>query len=223
MRNLFISFLLLFPLFILSQDLTGVWSCNDGGTYYVRQLNNELWWYGDGGSVFTNVFHGKIHGTNIYGDWADVPSGADRHSGYMTLAIISSNELKRIWSSGQFGGSVWMRRQASITDLRGQWTYAGTRGKISVKQSGNQVTMEFTIQPRTSPAPHYVVNAIIKGNMLEGTWKFTVENDPNFSGANCQGGKFYAEISKDKKMVTVLNTTEDPCNHDWGGTVFYRQ
>lgn len=223
MKNLFIFFFVLFPLFLFSQDLTGVWTCNDGATYYLRQINNELWWYGNGGSTFTNVFHGKIHGKNIYGDWSDVPAGTDRNSGFMTVEIISTNKLERTWSSGQFGGSIWTRGGALVTNLGGQWTYAGTRGKISTQQSGNQVTMELTIQPRTTPAPHYVVNAIINGNMLEGTWEFKVRNDPDFSGSNCQGGKFYAEVSPDKKRITVLNNTEDPCNHDWAGTVFYRQ
>ncbi len=222
MRNLSILSFVLFPILLLSQDLTGVWTCNDGATYYLRQIDNELWWYGDGGSVFTNVFHGKIHGKRIYGDWSDVPNAKDRGFGYMTLEIISGNELKRSWSSGVFGGNLWTRGEAQVTDLRGQWTYANGRGNINAQQSGNQLTMQFTIQPRSTPAPHYVVNAIIKGNKIEGNWSFTVGNDPNFSGPNCQGGKFYAQISPDKKSITVLNTTEDPCNHSWVGTVFYR-
>jgi hypothetical protein len=28
-------------------DFTGVWSCDDGGTYYIEQIDNVIWWYGE--------------------------------------------------------------------------------------------------------------------------------------------------------------------------------
>lgn len=39
-------------------SLTGTWRCNDGGTYFVRQVGREIWWLGrsaDSGASFTNV------------------------------------------------------------------------------------------------------------------------------------------------------------------------
>src|SRR5436190_12774748 len=59
-------------------NLTGRWSGNDGGTYYLRQLGNELWWSGqsgDSGQTFSNVYQGTIRGDQISGRWADVPQG----------------------------------------------------------------------------------------------------------------------------------------------------
>lgn len=44
-----LTLLLLFnPLNAFAQeDLTGVWSCDDGGTYFIRQVGNIVWWYGE--------------------------------------------------------------------------------------------------------------------------------------------------------------------------------
>ena len=57
-----------------SLNLTGRWSANDGGTYYLRQLGDQLWWYGqsgDGGATWSNVYQGVIRGEQISGRWAD--------------------------------------------------------------------------------------------------------------------------------------------------------
>lgn len=91
-------------------DITAVFHCNDGGTYYVRQVGNQLWWYGesgDGGRSWSNVFNGTISGDTVQGNWADVPKGATRNSGYMTLRINGSNLFYATYQTGGFGGSVW--------------------------------------------------------------------------------------------------------------------
>lgn len=44
-------------------NLTGAWAANDGGTYYVRQIGNAVWWLGlsaDEGQTFANVFQGTL-------------------------------------------------------------------------------------------------------------------------------------------------------------------
>jgi hypothetical protein len=64
-------------------DLTGVWTSDDGGSYFVHQVGNVVWWLGwapanatdfHKGIQFTNVFRGIIAGNNsVSGEWADVP------------------------------------------------------------------------------------------------------------------------------------------------------
>ena len=93
-------------------NLNGRWRSNDGGTYYLKQIGNELWWYGesrDRGATWSNVFHGYIGRTEVAGKWADVPKGRVRQSGDMTMQIVSSNRLKAVRKTGGFGGSVWTR------------------------------------------------------------------------------------------------------------------
>lgn len=92
-------------------DMTGVWSCNDGGTYYIRQLGNNLWWYGESSNgQWSNIFHGALDGDWLEGLWLDVPKGRDRDNGAMRLHIDSINEFHRESKSGDdFGGSQWRR------------------------------------------------------------------------------------------------------------------
>ena len=101
-----------------ARNLTGVWSCNDGGTYYLHQRGNELWWLGeskDKGTTWTNVFQGKISGSRIKGNWADVPQGRIMGSGQMDLQILRVRpmslevRLKAIKKTGGFGGSEWKK------------------------------------------------------------------------------------------------------------------
>jgi len=93
-------------------DLTARWNCNDGGTYFMRQVGNVLWWLGqsrDGGASWTNVFHGLISGNTISGRWADVPHGRIMNHGEMTLQIQAPNHLVATHRTGGFGGSDWRR------------------------------------------------------------------------------------------------------------------
>ena len=96
-----------------SQDLTGVWSCDDGGRYYIRQLGDRVYWYGeqaDQGPGWTNVFVGTIRGHEIRGTWSDVPKGSAAGSGDMTLRVRhGGTRLEATYQSGGFGGTNWRR------------------------------------------------------------------------------------------------------------------
>jgi hypothetical protein len=96
-------------------DLTGRWSCDDGGTYYIRQIGKDVWWTGRSGErkgkkAFANVFHGKITGNMISGSWADDPAGEARNAGKLTLEILGAGkkvELKKRKETGGFSGGTW--------------------------------------------------------------------------------------------------------------------
>jgi hypothetical protein len=97
---------------VQAQNLTGRWTCNDGGKYYLHQRGNVLWWLGesgDNGATWTNVFQGQIAGAQISGKWADVPQGRIMSSGVMVLQVVNPNYLKAITRTGGFGGSEWRR------------------------------------------------------------------------------------------------------------------
>lgn len=95
--------------------MSGTWKANDGGTYYVRQSGNEIWWLGmskDGGKTFTNVFHGTRSGNTVTGRWSDVPKGGAVSGGAMTLTVFGTNGVlgwKRASATGGFGGSNWFK------------------------------------------------------------------------------------------------------------------
>ncbi len=98
-------------------DLTGIWGCDDGGHYYIRQLGNAVWWYGENdpnSPSFSNVFYGTISDYSptsiITGNWADVPKGKyASSSGTLTLAIETNNKLHVTQQTGSFGGTSWVR------------------------------------------------------------------------------------------------------------------
>jgi len=98
-------------------NLTGRWACDDGGTYYIRQNGNQVWWLGqsgNGGADWTNVLHGGIRGDAVVGDWSDVPAGAALNSGTLTLELVFRHgrvvEIRKRKQVGDgFGGGVWTR------------------------------------------------------------------------------------------------------------------
>jgi hypothetical protein len=115
-------------------DLTGLWSCDDGGTYVVRQIGATVWWLGlskdnanfpgldagDGvfypGLRFCNVFNGQMIQQSVSGQWSDVPRGATSNQGDMFLFYIDAADpgeqqlLKdQNATTGGFGGSTWKR------------------------------------------------------------------------------------------------------------------
>jgi hypothetical protein len=72
-------------------DLTGTWRWHDGGTASVRQVGNEVWWIlksPDDGKSWTTVFHGKLNGMRLTGQYADVPEGKNRLQGNLTAKLI---------------------------------------------------------------------------------------------------------------------------------------
>ncbi|CAF2984447.1 unnamed protein product [Rotaria sp. Silwood2] len=82
-------------------DLSGKWTCDDGGLYYIRQLNNVIWWFGvqqvtsNQRPRFSNVLHGTIDPSVVNAQWCDVPLGRDSLSGLITFEIINVRELKK--------------------------------------------------------------------------------------------------------------------------------
>jgi len=95
-------------------ELSGIWHGNDGGTYYIRQNGQKVWWVGgttyNEGTTFVNVFFGQRSGDSIKGNWADVPLGNNMGHGDLTL-LCSQNAhnyvLTKTSASGGFGGSTW--------------------------------------------------------------------------------------------------------------------
>ena len=85
-----------------SIDLTGTWAGDDGGVYYVRQLESIVWWNGmsdrdqapeELGRGWNNVGRGEIQeDLSITSEWADVPRGAVGGSGTVTFQIGADAE-----------------------------------------------------------------------------------------------------------------------------------
>jgi hypothetical protein len=112
-------------------DLTGLWQCDDGGTYVLRQIGDVIWWLGlskdhsahpvldsgDGifypGLRFCNVFRGQVQGNRVYGPWSDVPRGKTDNRGDLSLQLVlglqGQQQLILNGQTGDFGGTSWER------------------------------------------------------------------------------------------------------------------
>ncbi len=116
------------PTLVAAFDLTGVWKGDDGATYYIRhiprkpgmfavflgakgEVKDDVYWFGQG-SGFGNVFHGMISKgqvDQISGEWADVPIGGAKNSGFLRLAIASQDRLALMGEPGNFNAREWKR------------------------------------------------------------------------------------------------------------------
>jgi hypothetical protein len=101
---------------LLRNDLTGIWKSQDQGTYYVRQVGDNIMWIGmsaNDGRSWTNAFAGKIAGDTISGTWVDVPRGGVKGLGTLTLKVSQFPKIvmQKIGSTGSgFGGSSWVKQ-----------------------------------------------------------------------------------------------------------------
>ena len=94
-------------------DLTGVWTGDSGGKYYIRQLNNEIWWYGEAqsdGPAWSNVAYGTISDNKLELKWADVPKGSIASSGILNMDLKPDGKLVATKKTGDFGDSEWTRQ-----------------------------------------------------------------------------------------------------------------
>lgn len=98
-------------------DLDGVWKCSDGGTYYLRETEGKVAWFGEaafgsGRPLFANVAVGIRQGNTVTLDWVDVAKCNMKGKGKLQLKVNNANEIVKI-SGGGFGGRKWTRPEGS--------------------------------------------------------------------------------------------------------------
>jgi len=104
-------------------ELTGAWAGDDNGVYYIRQVGDCVWWFGTelrdvepgvtGQPGFANVATGRVDGTNIVVEWADVPMGNILNGGGLTLAYDQEADrleiTERRGDGEPFGATLFVR------------------------------------------------------------------------------------------------------------------
>jgi hypothetical protein len=102
-------------------DLTGPWSGDDGGIYYLRQVGSVVWWNGMSGQAespsglgrdWNNVGRGVIKALKIDVEWADVPRGGILGDGTLSLTIKDDGSgnvqiVKDSETGSGFGNTIW--------------------------------------------------------------------------------------------------------------------
>ncbi len=91
-------------------NLSGYYSANDGGHYYVRHIGNKIYWFGEHPSgIWANVFRGTIDGKTITGAFYDVPKGSIQGLGSLVLSVKCFGSGFTKVSGANFGGSNWTK------------------------------------------------------------------------------------------------------------------
>jgi hypothetical protein len=101
-------------------NLTGVWSCNDGGVYYIRQIGDCIWWSGEelaANPRWANAAYGTISGRSLTIIFADVPAAPSTGYGTIVMDIVSNNELVAKDKPVSYAGSRWVRGERTTIDL----------------------------------------------------------------------------------------------------------
>ncbi len=109
--------------------LTGAWRGSEGGVYYIRQVGDCVWWFGTeiddiepgltGQPGFANVASGRMVGSQIDLEWADLPLGNILGGGGLTFVYDEErNQLVMTEQRGDwqpFGGSTLTRIEPSAS------------------------------------------------------------------------------------------------------------
>lgn len=78
------------------RDLTGWYWAQPEGRYYIRQVGNQIYWFGENDAVpatWTNVAYSTINGNIVDVNWADVPIGQTMNSGTVELIVNWQNQM----------------------------------------------------------------------------------------------------------------------------------
>ena len=94
----------------VTDDLSGAWATSDGGTCYVRQLYDDVWFfwsrpYRD--FAYSTVFRGTRNGNQVSGEWIDVPYGDRTESGRLALTLDPGTLRFTPDRGSAFAGIVW--------------------------------------------------------------------------------------------------------------------
>jgi hypothetical protein len=101
-------------------ELTGTWEGNDSGVYYIRHIGDCVWWFGTevpeiapGQHGFANVASGRITGTQVDLEWADVPLGSTVNGGGLTFNYDEASDtltlIEQRGGAQRFGGTLLTR------------------------------------------------------------------------------------------------------------------
>lgn len=98
-----------------NDDLTGTWKGNDGSVTYLRQVTlgsgTQIFWASTNvfSPVFSNIFTGYRVGSNITGQWVDVPQTFQNSIGILSLEVIDSMTIQQVTSSLAYNTRIWTK------------------------------------------------------------------------------------------------------------------
>ena len=149
--------------------LTGSWQGNEGGVFYIRHVGDCVWWFGtavDDGARghfgFASIAGGRLVGTQLDLEWADVPLGNILGAGGLTFVYdqtgdrLTLTKQRSDWEP--FGLLVVDQGNSKVAD----WARARISSIVSSGVSDRYIASMITIEPSTS--------TIQKSSIWPGPW-----------------------------------------------------
>jgi hypothetical protein len=93
-------------------DLTGRWSCDDGGIYYIKQQGHVVWWSAEGSATepgWSNAARGILSNCVLTLEYSDVPKGNAAGYGTLVLEVLSNDEMVAREKPQSYSGYHWQR------------------------------------------------------------------------------------------------------------------
>ncbi len=179
-----------------ASNLNGYFEGNDNGHYYVRQVGKYIYWFGEHPSGnWANVFIGEVNGTQIHGEFYDVPKGRFQGRGKLILETNVSESVIYKLSGSNFGGSSWSKETRpsnlpgsrvagfqSNSTLTGRWR-GNDNGFYYIRQIGS-IVVWYGERNFSSGIPTWSNIAIgsRSGNTINLTWADVPKGNINNHG-----------------------------------------
>src|SRR5712691_7179934 len=101
-------------------ELNGYYEGDDGGAYFIRQIGDSVYWFGeDPNGAWANVLVGTISGNKITARFWDVPKGKTQGMGEMILQIQNDDSLIKLSSTTPFVTKSWKKAVVHIEMVNG--------------------------------------------------------------------------------------------------------
>jgi hypothetical protein len=100
-------------------DISGTWADQDGGTYYVSQVGDAVWWFATAPfrtELFSGVFNGTINDGHVVGSHQWVPRGFRAFELDLDLSLDASKLTMTVNSGTLIGGPIGGKSLVKLYD-----------------------------------------------------------------------------------------------------------
>ena len=117
--------------------LNGYYEADNGGAYFVRQIGDSVYWFGeDPNGAWANVLVGTISGNKITARFWDVPKGKTQGMGEMILQIQNDDSLIKLSSTTPFGTKSWKKMFVHMEMVNGVGELKGMPPEMRSRPQG---------------------------------------------------------------------------------------
>ena len=203
-------------------ELSGPWAGDDGGIYYLRQLDNVVWWNGmphregtpsDLGRGWNNVARGEIgRDMTISVEWADVPRGEVLGGGTLELKIGPDDQGNiQIVKNSETGSGLATPSGPPAHPAEQSWmagaTPSATRGASLLRADS---TLSLLRDP--VPSPPASTRSRARDRILRDPTRVIPRRDIPYVGRSDDRFEDLVPMLDESQMTTVRPDDDESCS-----------